>query len=258
MASLRELQHSFAAALRNTEGATEGATEGNCPVQPVANLAIYRHNAEYQFHQALAISFPVLRRRVGEDYFRQLAHHYRQGHPSRSGDLHWVGRDFPAFLESHLRETDYAWLADLGRLEWACELAAIAEWRAPIGAEVLGRFAAEDLGDLVFSLQPSLQLVQSAYPVFSVWQANQTENAPPVDQSMGHEQGMVLQRADRRDVRLLARPLLSYLRALTEGHALGDAMTQAQLDEAALLTALHFSFTQGLICDVSLKAKLSR
>ena len=100
--SLRELQHSFAAALNDASC--------NCPVLPRANLAVYRNNAEWQFRNALSLSFPVLRQRVGDDYFRQLAHHYRREFPSRSGDLHWVGREFPGFLAGHLAGGDYAWL----------------------------------------------------------------------------------------------------------------------------------------------------
>ena len=86
VASLRELQASFAAALRDDSAA--------CAVLPRENLAIYRNNAAISFRSALSLSFPVLRRRVGDDYFRQLAMRYRQHHPSRSGDLHWVGQGF--------------------------------------------------------------------------------------------------------------------------------------------------------------------
>ena len=86
MASLRELQRSFAAALRDPAAA--------CAVLPPANLAVYRNNAHSTFRAALELTYPVVRRRVGDDYFRQLCAHYRERFPSRSGDLHWAGRDF--------------------------------------------------------------------------------------------------------------------------------------------------------------------
>ena len=79
MASLRELQTSFAASLRDPSTA--------CDVLPNENLAIYRNNAATAFRTALECSYPVLRRRVGDDYFRQLADQYRQRFPSRHGDL---------------------------------------------------------------------------------------------------------------------------------------------------------------------------
>lgn len=249
MASLLELQQQFAAALRRPSG--EGAA---CALRPVANLDVYRHNASHQFRNALGISYPVVRRRVGEDYFRQLAHHYREKYPSRSGDLQWVGRDFPAFLDAHLADGDYAWLADLARLEWARELAGLAESLPALGAGTLAQFAADDLGQLNFALQPGLKLVTSPYPVFSVWLANQTEDAPPVDQSRGSEHVLILGRAESVEMRLLAPPLFSYLSALAGGRTLGEAVAAAGLDEAALLSALQFSFAEGVVCGVSLRS----
>jgi hypothetical protein len=248
MASLLELQQSFAAALRAPAGSAAG-----CPVRPVANLDVYRHNAEHQFRNALSLSFPVLLRRVGEDYFRQLAFHYRQKHPSRSGDLHWVGRHFAGFLADHLRGGEYAWLADLAALEWARELASIVDPSPALGADALAGVAPEDLERLVFTLQPSLRLLRSDFPVFSIWRANQHENAPPVDQSLGSEQYMVLSRYETVEVSRVTPGRFSYLSALAGGATLGEAMSAADLDEAALLDGLQFSFAESLVCAIALR-----
>ncbi len=245
MASLRELQRSFAAALREPDAP--------CAVQPAANLRIYRDNAALAFRCALELEFPVLRRRVGDDYFHQLAHLYRERFPSRSGDLYWVGRDFAAFLEAHLAGGDYAWLADLARLEWARECAAIEGIGDALGAESLAAFSADQLEHLVFALQPSLRLVESPYPVFSVWLANQAENAPPVDQSKGQECGMARARADGVELAVLAPDLFSYLSALGAGLTLGEAMARASLDGARLTQVLGYLFSEELVTGLSLR-----
>jgi hypothetical protein len=203
VASLRELQADFAAALRDPDA--------TCGVRPLRNFSIYRNNAFHAFHGALELSFPVVRKRVGDDYFRQLVALYRLRHPSRSGDLHWAGRDFAVFLASHLHGGDYAWLADLARLEWAREQSSVAPLLASVGADVLARFAPEELEHLVLALQPSLHLVASDFPIFSVWSANQGGNASPVDQSMGSECGLVRQRIDGVEVRQV-EPNLFYPR----------------------------------------------
>lgn len=246
MASLRDLQRSFAAALRDPAVA--------CPVVPPANLAIYRNNSVHTFRVTLEASFPVLRKRVGDDYFQQLAHHYRERFPSRSGDLHFVGRDFGVFLAEHLRDSDYAWLADLARLEWSREEALVSRELPAIGAEVLSTFLPEQLEELVFSFQPSLRLQSSSYPVFSVWLANQTDVAPPVDQSLGAETGMIRLRSQTLEVTRLAPGLHSYLYALAGGVQLGDAIELSGFDEASLLGALGFVFTEGLVTAVTLQA----
>ena len=245
MASLRELQASFAAALRDDAAA--------CAVLPLENLSIYRNNAAISFRTALSLCFPVVRRRVGDDYFRQLAMRYRQHHPSRSGDLHWVGKGFAAFLAEDLLGGEYAWLADLARLEWSREQAAVTTTHAAISVDALARFAPEQLEHLVFTLQPSLRLHASDYPIFTIWAANQVENAPPVDQSMPGECGLVRARIDGTEVRTLEPGVFSYLSALAAGAPLDEAVNVAGLDQSGLVHALGFVFQEALVCAVTLK-----
>jgi len=242
VASLRDLQRSFAAALRDPAAA--------CAVRPAARLEIYRLNASANFRSALELTFPVLLRRVGADYFTQLAHFYRERFPSRSGDLHWAGRDFPDFLAAHLAGGDYAWLADLARLEWARQASAVEAVTAPVGAEVLATFAPEQLERLRFTLQPSLRLIDSPFPVFTVWLTNQADNAPPADQSLGAECGMTLARPDGVEVDRLAPDLFSYLYALAGGATLGDAVARAALEGPRLTQVLAHTFGEQLVTDV--------
>jgi len=243
VASLRELQRSFAAALQDPDAA--------CTVLPPANLAIYRNNARAAFVTALELTYPVVRRRVGDDYFRQLAILYREFAPSRSGDLHWAGREFATFLDQHLGGGDYAWLADLARLEWARQSAAVEALVEPVGVDSLAAFAPEQLEHVRLTLQPSLRLVESPFPVFSVWLANRTENGPPVDPSIGSECGMALARADGVEVARLPPDLFSYLSALAAGATLGEAMTRAGLDGPRLARALGHAFGEELVTGVA-------
>jgi len=244
VASLRELQDSFAAALRDPAVA--------CAVLPPANLAVYRNNASHMFRKSLEITYPVVRRRVGEDYFQQLSAHYRKRFPSRSGDLHWFGRDFAVFLDEYLDTSEYRWLADLARLEWSVAECSVSSGQPAIGANALASYPAAQLEHLNFHLQPTLKLHSSRFPVFTVWLANQVENAPPVDQSIGQEQGMVLSRHDRPEVGTLAPGLFSFLSALAGGSCLGDAMGTADLDGRSLTDALGFVFREGLVCSLTL------
>lgn len=244
VASLREVQESFAAALRDPAVA--------CAVLPPANLAIYRNNAHVNWRETLQRTFPVVHRRVGDDYFRQLCAHYRERFPSRSGDLHWYGRDFAEFLDSYL-EADYRWLGDLARLEWLRAECSVFDERQAIGLEALAQYAAEQLEHLVFGLQPSLRLHSSSFPIFTVWENNQTENAPPVDQSLGFESGLIRIRYESLEMLRLEPGVFSFLNALTQGSPLGEAMTVAAFDDRALTDALAFLFRQGLVSSLALR-----
>jgi hypothetical protein len=88
--------------------------------------------------------------------------------------------------------------------------------------------------------------------VFTVWLANQSEIAPPVDQSLDTECGMVLARPDHVEVRLVNERHFSFLCALQRGLPLGDAMTRANLEVEALTGALEFVFGEGLVSSLSL------
>ena len=244
MASLLELQQAFGEAIRRPGSPVA--------VRPAGNLDIYRGNSEWQFRNALSSSYPVLKRRVGDDYFHELATLYRQRFPSRSGDLHWAGREFPAFLADHLHGGDYAWLADLARLEWAREAASVVDPLPSMGPEVLGQFAPDDLGRVGFTLQPSLQLLSSPYPVLSIWKANQVPNAPPVDQSVGPECVMILSGRESVEIAALTPTLFSYLCELARGRPLAEAVSVAGLDEAGLLESLRFMFAANLVTGTAL------
>jgi hypothetical protein len=248
VASLRELQESFANALRDPAAV--------CAVTPTPNLDIYRNNTRSVFRAALEQIFPVVLKRVGDDYFHQLAFHFRAQFPSRSGDLHWVGRDFPGFLAVYLRDTDYEWLADLARLEWARSESSVSPETPAVGVEALADFAPHEFEYVTFGLQPSLRLVASEYPVFSVWQANQHENAPPMDQSIGPEHGMVRIRDNTVEVETLAPDLYTFLSALNSGATLGTAMSAADVDTTRLTEILAFLFSSFLVSSVTLQEPL--
>jgi len=256
-ASLRSVQAAFAAALDAPDDDAAGAAvcslftgAGGMPHD--ARFAVYRNNSRVFFGTALERSFPVLQRRVGGDAFVHLAAAYRAAHPSRRGDLHHAGTAFPSWLEQRFAGTEFAWLADLARLEWACELAMIAAVQPPVTAAVLGSIAPEQLEYVVLTLQPSLQLMASSYPVWSVWQANQgPEAGPAMDLSAGPEQCAVACLDDRPVVYRLDARHFQTVRALHAGRSLGAALEEAAADATLLQDVLGWLFAERLVVTVT-------
>jgi hypothetical protein len=151
--------------------------------------------------------------------------------------------------------TGYEWLADLARLEWACELSVAAARRDPVGLESLGHFDAEDLPHLVLVWQPSLQLVASPFPIWSVWQANQRDDAAaPVDLAAGAEHCAVACVADRVAVYRLDAADHRLLQHLHTGMSLGEAtaaaVTDAERPDRLLSRLLGWAFGAGLVVQV--------
>lgn len=255
--ALHALQAAFGRSVRShspevANGVNPSASAGDAAAEPFgAGVEVYRNNAWQFYLSALARTYPVTQRRVGAEFFRQLARDYRTGHPSRHGDLHWIGEAFPAWLASHLAGTGYEWLVDLARLEWACEEAATAAFAEPISVESLRHCTADAMPGLVLTLQPSLQLVASPFPIWSVWQNNQVEStAPPVDLDTGAEHCVVACTADRVAVYRLDPADHRLLRHLCDGLALEAATTAAATDAGTLGRLLGWAFGEGLVVQV--------
>lgn len=252
--SLRELQREFARALQSPPGTSPELGHFTVPGAPavISGLDVYRNNARQFFRSALELTYPVLRRRVGDEYFRVLAERYREAHPSRHGDLHWVGARFPEWLTGHLRETGYAWLGELARLEWLCEESMASRREAALGLQCLVDVPADRLDDLRLALQPSLRLMASDYPVWSVWQANQgAEAAAPVDLALGPEHCAIACVDERVTVYRLQADHFRLLQALAAGAALGNALETAHADTQALTALLGWAFNEQLVVAVS-------
>ena len=259
MASLRDLQAGFAAALRVDAPAAaaadnDAAQRAFVPAivggtfEPRERLQVYRNNSRAMFDGALERTYPVLLRRVGEDYFHQLAHGYRARHPSRSGDLHWVGRHFPEFLAEHLEGGGYEWLAQLATLEWACECALVAAGEPAVGVEVLAGLGAGALASTCLSLQPSLHCISASVPVLDVWQANQPGgDGRPVDLARGGQCVLVSCGDAGLELREVGAGTLEFVRQLQAGAPLAAALGHSGLPDHAFAGALALLFEAGLV-----------
>jgi hypothetical protein len=258
--SLGQLQSAFATNLRAAAG-QPGAAHPLLEVEilgaaeiPVSDrLGIYRNNARLLFRTALERTYRVVRLRVGEDYFNQLAQLYRAAHPSSHGDLHWVGQSFPEWLARHTRGSGYEWLPDLARLEWACESALVCAETPPIALGALAEVPSDRLDDLRLGLQPSMHLVASAYPVWSVWQANQgSDPGAPTDMAMGAEHCVVACAEDGVVVYRVTAEDFSLLERLTTGSTLGAAVAETDYDLAGLPSLFAWLFAEGLVVELKL------
>jgi hypothetical protein len=254
VASLLEVQARFAAAMRGERGLAEAdVVDGG--IEAAARLAIYRNNARAMFDGALERTYPVLRRRVGEDYFRQLTRGYRERFPSRSGDLHWIGEHFARYLAATEAGSGYEWLAELAELEWACECALICAREQPVEPQVLVRLAPDDLARARLRLQPSLHCVASNYPVLEVWRANQPEaDGHAVDLERGGQCVLVSCGPDGLELAEAPAAALEFTRLLKAGTPLGAAVEGSGLDLAELPGVLARLFSSGLVTEVSVPA----
>jgi hypothetical protein len=259
-ATLDELQLQFAAALRAPAHDSPGCLEfaqalADNGIPALARLRVYRNNSRLVQVDALGRTYAVTQRRLGEPYFEQLANEYRAAHPSPRGDLHWIGERFAPWLAESLAGSGYEWLADLARLEWACEQALVASDASPLPLAELGRVPPEQLGDARLALRPSLRTVSSPWPIWSVWRENQPDAAGrPVDLELGSEHvivacvesGLVLLSVPEDEYRFTAE--------LAAGRTLAQSLERSGLPVERLATALGRLFDEALVTGLEVSA----
>ncbi len=253
-ATLSELQGCFAAALRETGPESDAAVRqlAHCIVddglEPARRVQVYRNNARAMFEGALERTYPVLRRQVGVEQFAALSRSYRAEHPSRSGDLHWVGEEFASWLAPRVAGEDRAWLADLARLEWACEEAMVAARLPPLAPAALARVAPEALAEVGLVLQPCVRTVSSPLPVWSAWRAGQVAGAgEPVDLTLGAQHVVVTCGDTGLVLHSLPEDQFLFVAALAGGASLDKAIETSALDVEALPGMLAWLFGEGLV-----------
>ncbi len=224
MNSLRELQQRAyrAIALDDDLSIVAGSVD-----RSRARLAVYRNNARVTFEKTLAATYPVVQRLVGEPCFRGLARELARDFPSRSGDLGRFGAELAALLDIYYRDTTFAYLADVARLEWAYAEAETAADAKPLDLRALAAIDPDQYSELRFVLHPSSRFVTSRYPVLSIWEAHQAADVRPVALGAGAEHVLLLR--SRAEVRLhgLDTGTFAFARSLADGETLEDAHATA-------------------------------
>jgi hypothetical protein len=189
-----------------------------------ARLDVYRNNARETFRKTLSATYPVVRRLVGEACFRGIAAQFMREFPSRAGDLGRFGAELGTLLDIFYRDTEFAYLADVARLEWACAEVETAADSAPFDLLELASVDEEEHGALRFALRPCIRLVSSRYPVLSIWRVNQADDVAPIDITGGGERVLVARRGALLRLEALDAGTFAFARSLADGEPLTEAL----------------------------------
>lgn len=260
MLMLRELQRAFVqGALSDWASAFVCAHIIGDGIAPERRLAIYRNNTVEGFLKTLQATFPTIVRLSGEDWFRQIGRQYMRRHPSRSGNIHYVGAHFASFLEVQLAGSSYEYFADVARLEWAYQEVLVAADRPVFELSALALVPPADYGALTFSTHPALRLVHSEFPLLAIWRANQPD--APGDERISLDSGpssvLLIRRNDHVELRELPPAEFALLAALSRGESLERAAERAiETDPgAALDVVLEQIVSLGTLVDFTTPAE---
>ncbi|MBZ0122718.1 MAG: DNA-binding domain-containing protein [Roseovarius sp.] len=217
----------------------EGLTDGQG--RPAGKrFDVYRNNVAVGLTEALELSFPCIRRLIGEENFKRVAGAFLRRHPPRTPMLMQYGADFPAFLDDFAPLSHLGYLPDVARLEQALRLSYHAADATPADAAQLARIAPEALAETRLELAPAVRLVRSAWPVHAIWAFNMEDGPKPQPGA----QAVLITRPDF-DPAMTAVDAATgeFVAALAEGETLGGAHRRAtgaaaDFDLAAALSLL--------------------
>jgi hypothetical protein len=226
---LRDLQSAFAdAVVYGNAGAIAPFVVPN-GLDPARRIAIYANNVRENGLATLEDAFPVLVRLAGHDWFRQTATVYLRRHPSRSGNLHYLGAHLPEYLEAELAETPYAYFADVARLEWAYQEVLVAAESSALDLNALAAVPLARQTDLVLEPSPASRLVGSVWPLLAIWRANQPgeDSHETISLDAGASRLLVIRGDDHVELRELPEGEFALLEAVAHGVRLVDAAATA-------------------------------
>ncbi len=273
--SLQSVQQSMQAAIMRpggmappplrSNGNSESLFAGAPSLSAAQGLGIYQSAYQARLCECLENEYPVLRKTVGEDAFRQFATSYLRRFPSTSYTL---GRLSERFID-YFRDTrlprsttiedapDWAdYVIDIATLEHTINQVFNgpgAETRRRIGPADLARIAAVDWPHIRFNCDPSLRLLELRFPVHLQLQSDRCET---VRRGLQPQRTLLAVFRRRYAVRWneLSNLAFGVLQKLLGGEALGSAITAAAVldgaDEQMILDAMRWITSKGLLIEL--------
>jgi hypothetical protein len=193
-------------------------------------FAVYRNNVAVALIGALEARYPVVRRLVGDDFFRGMAGAYVAAEKPRSPALMLYGDGFPAFVAGFPPAGAIPFLADVARLENAWVEAYHAADADALGLDALAAIAPDDLEALRFRPHPAARLLRFSHPAASIWAASQGEGEPHAPDVWSAEEALVARPDADVSVRVLPPAGFAFAAALFSGASLGEAAARAAAD----------------------------
>ena len=229
MRSLREVQAAFIAAVRSDAAGLLAPMVVDAGIEPEQRIQIYRNNHRLGALATMQATYPIVERLGGVDWFRQSASEYRNQYPSHSGDLQNLGQDYSDYLRRELADTPFAYFADIAALEWAYQLVLTSADRPCVTLDVLKAVDAQDYERLLFVPRPALRLVESQFPIFAIWHANQpdVESDSELRLDAGGSRVLLIRRRDYVELRELSPASSCLLKQFERRVPLGDAAASA-------------------------------
>lgn len=237
-------QADFRAALLDAaQPVPQGLTDG--AGRPAGRrYSVYRNNVAVSLREALESGFPAVLSLIGAENFAHVAGQFLRRHPPQSPLMMHYGAEFPDFIASLPPLQKWGYLADVARLELALRRSYHASDAAPIDPAALASRDEAGLMATGFTLAPAVHLVQSPWPLVSVWRFA-TQPDQPKPQAVA-ECALVLRPEFDPVVHPLSPAAAGFVQALMQGDCLERAVETGG-EDLDLGETLNLLLTHGAI-----------
>jgi hypothetical protein len=207
-------------------------------------LNIYRNTLYGTLSNALRLSYPVVHRLVGAEFFETSAQKFIEGEPPRGAYLDEYGAGFPDFLARFAAAASVPYLSDVARLEWEVSCALHAPDATPLDVAALHEVAEGDHDRVRFVPHPSVRMIRADFPVDTIWRAvlDQDDAALGAIDLSDAPLWLLVQRLPIGiDVRRLNEAAWRCTSALCAGRPLEEAIEGAPAVDVSTLLAEHLA-----------------
>jgi hypothetical protein len=241
---LAKLQNKFWAALTGSGNAVLTPICDQGTLAPLERIDIYRTNVRSLHVSVLMSVYLVCEKILGSDYFKQIAKQYFKQHPSHSVDLNQYGNQFPNFLQQQSEQraelAEYQYLADLAQLEWQIQEVYFSADNIKLDPVEFQNACVSQAGAMSFSLQASVSILDSSYPIAELWEMHQADYVQQQQEIVAnkHEYLCVFRDEYQVSLRKISADLFSLIVAIQERKTLAE-IAELFLDSHQLNVALE-------------------
>jgi hypothetical protein len=190
--------------------------------------------------EILCTRFAVTRRMVGNGSFRAMARRYIASQPPSFPIPLQYADTFPRFLRSQDDSASMQYIADIAELEMLRGKSYRAPKADPIAAEAFSSRSGRKAENLRLVLHPSVFLINSRFPVVTIWENNRRRGGNDVISRWAAESALVARPFHAVDVWRLPPGGHAFIGALLSGRPLVAAV------EDAITAASNFSIVANL------------
>ncbi len=190
-------------------------------------MNIYRNNVLHSLSCALGDLYPVVKRLIGDQCFNAAAISYLRKHPPEHAALVFYGESFIDFISAYPACQHLGYLADTAKLEWLCHVARNAADAEYLDISRLADIPSEKLGMLRLAPHPSVQLLESRWPIDDIQMENLNEETGIINLDESTDRHLLIWR-DALNIKVIALEMRCYhlLQGLTKGQSIETSWQQ--------------------------------